>query len=402
MAKAKKRASKKESLALVCARINSKYKHPVMCMADELPDTTTLRRPSGIMELDIHTGGGFPGGAVTVVAGKDQSGKSELCAYCVEMVQRLYKKDTRVAIFATEGGLDVDRLRDVGVKIRLSPEEVARKNFARAAAGVPPLTKEEIGETVGEIYAGRAPSGDETLEEILSLIGENICQLIIVDSVTTLFPMANLGKSLTDSEKMAAHATMITRFSNRIGELMSAVRGNNATTVILTQQMRANQDKANAPTYMQKSLPNEKPAGAHAFKHIATVRLLLSEGSRIKKTIKGDKVVVGKTLKWYVDKGKKGTYNHRTGDAPFYYGGYGFRTGVDRIGSVIVSGIRRGVLAEKPDGVYLNTVNGSVLAADNLVELRSKIEQDLELELSIRYAIQASTGDYRVYREQDA
>jgi len=397
MARKKKDKSqeRREALAELVTSVNSSKDSTVICLASSIVNTSDVRRPTGIMPLDLDMAGGFPTAGITVVTGDDQAGKSELIAYAMEMCQRIYGSESMILLCATEGPIDIDRLRQVGVQWALPPNVVAARNEARQRSRLPPLTQEEIGTTVGEIMHAYSSTGEGVLKTILKAVEANCFQLVILDSLSPLIPEANKDKDLTDEEKRAAHASMLTRFSNRFLEKVSPVRGPNYTSVVFTQQMRANQEKANAPSYMQGYIPSTAPTGARALKHAVKMRIKLSEGQKLKKVVRGEKKVIGKLMKWEFLKAKDGAHNHITGDVPFYFGEHGTPDGVHRLNTVVEAGLRWAVLRERDDGkssgIYFANGDKERLA-DTIPDLLCSMREDPILELRIRQAILGARG----------
>src|SRR3989304_6645923 len=70
-------AKKREVLAIM-NKINREAKKNVIRFAEDAPNTYYVRRPSGILQLDIDCGGGLPAGGFTTISGSDAAGKSFL------------------------------------------------------------------------------------------------------------------------------------------------------------------------------------------------------------------------------------------------------------------------------------------------------------------------------------
>jgi RecA/RadA recombinase len=371
----------------VSSGINSKYKSPAVYRADQQKNAYHQRRPFGIMNLDLQIGGGLPAGGACAISGEDQAGKTELLYYLIAMNQRIYGDKSKIALAYVEGGFDIDRCKKVGVQIAYPKEMVEYKNHIRTECGRPPLTEEEKGQTVGVLNLFGGDTGEAILTNALEFVHSNEYQLVLIDSLTALLPQANVDKDLSEDEKRAAWASMMTRFCNFVSnEFKPTPNEPNFSTLVGVQQMRANQEKANAPSHIQKYLPSAKPKESRSYQHLALVHLIISEGEKEYRTLKGVKTVIGKELKWFVDKGKAGCCNHRRGDTTFYFDGFGHVSGVDRYGSVITSGIQYGVLAEGEGGIYLKWPRAELLAS-SIPELEDKMANSVELELQLRHYI---------------
>ena len=382
--------ARRQVLDQVSSGINANYSRPAVCRADELAGTYHIRRPFGIMPLDLHTGGGLPAGGACAISGEDQAGKTELLYYLMAMNQRIHGPNSKIALACTEGGLDLARCRAVGVQVELPPGWVQHENSIRAACDLPLLTDKEIGKTVGTLNVFDGDCGEDILEHALRFLRSNEYQLVLIDSLSTLLPQANLTKELTEDEKRAAWASMLTRFCNFVSHEFKSkpFADPNFSTLVGVQQMRANQDKANAPSHIQRYLPGSKPKEARSYQHLALVHLIISEGEKVYRTIKGVKTVIGKEMKWFVDKGKAGCHNHVRGDATFYFDGFGEAPGVNGYDSVITTGMQYGVLSEEADGMHLLWPKERArTVATGLHHLEELMREDVELEMELRYNI---------------
>ena len=68
-----------------------------------------------------------------------------------------------------------------------------------------------------------------------------------------------------------------------MGPITTGFTGTNHTTVLFTQQVRANQERSSAPSYMKKYLPEFLSAGGGwSGKHYKLIGLGLQDGALIK------------------------------------------------------------------------------------------------------------------------
>ena len=98
--------------------------HLAVVRADQAPNPYIKRRPTGIMELDIDLGGGWPAGGACFVSGPDNSGKTWLMMQTMAMQQRIYQEHTILGMAITEGGFPYDQAIRVGMRIKVPDEMI--------------------------------------------------------------------------------------------------------------------------------------------------------------------------------------------------------------------------------------------------------------------------------------
>lgn len=389
-----------QAIGALCHSMNSDTKRLIV-RADEAPNTYMLRRPIGPMELDIDCGGGFPAGGCCMLSGPDNSGKTLLALKAIAMQQKLYGTATRVMYVITEGMFPFDQALRVGVKVRVPDEMLGQWQQWRYLRGMPPYTPEELlsfKEEIGQVYIARGYTGEEILQVILESVLTNAFSLIICDSVNGLLPNVDAAKNMDKKDAMAAHANMMTRFWKKYIPLTTGIDGANTTSLVFTQQARANTERANAPSYMQAAIKMWQIAGAYATKHFKLIDLVVWDGKTLKRERNGIKEVVGKMTKWELQKGKAGTHDNKTGEMAMYYE----HGGPDDIGELIASGTRRGVIQPASKGVVVVRPDTKEVLKDfsapSPSAFRKMIESDFEFELAIRREILTQAGLQCLYR----
>jgi len=374
--------------------------HKIVASASDVPNTYELRRPCGIMQLDIDTGGGLPAGGACCLSGPEGSGKTELLLNYFAMHQKIYGDDSYIAFAQVEGQFDFRLALKRGLKIRVPPRLIEQWRHERALRKLGDFTKEELAgfnEQVGEFVLIGGSTGEETMEAVLEAHKKNIFGIIGVDSINALMPEANAAKDLNEDEKRASRATLMTRFFHHYIPETRGFDTPNETTIIFVQQVRSNPDKATAPSYMQAYLKDWAVTGAYATRHFKLVDVIVWSGQKIKKQISGEKLVVGKEIKWEIDKGKAGCHDSVTGSTPFYY-----VEGLDSVGSAIIAGIRLGVITEGPKGAQVirpeTQKPNDDLQAPDVKTLEKMMRADFEFELAVRREILAGAGINCLYQ----
>lgn len=391
----------------------------VMADIDQAPNTYFLRRPSGIMNLDVDLGGGLPAGGLSYISGPDGVGKTFLLYKHVAMNQRLYGDTSCVAMGVSEAAPDHFFMRRCGVWIRIPEEMIEERQKERKERGIPAFTKEELAyfrhKTVGKVKILRGATGEELLGGLLDCFESKCFDLLTCDSISAVLPDADAGKDLDDAAKRAAAALMLTRFFQTYLNGTTGYSGLNPTTTIFTSQVRSNSKKAEAQAHIAKWLPDYTPQGAWAAKHGKLVDILLKPGSKEKEDVKGlpdipgtlgqaataaskKRVAIGKGVYYEILKGKAGVHEGITGEYDFNYDNLH-----DDSRSIIVAGLHKGIVQERQGIVtFFNPSTGlpfagmeAIAGIDRLAEM---IRTDFDLEFMARRAVLTASGIECAYR----
>ena len=384
---------------------NSQYEdHKVIEFASNVPNTYELRRPSGIMQLDLDTGGGAPAGGLTYISGPDNAGKTFLILLYMLMHQRLYGDQSALAFACVEGGFDFKRALNMGLKIAVPDVTISQWDQERQARGFPPYTKEEwqsYKHQIGEFVIIGGPTGEAVMQTALSCIRSRLFGIVAVDSVSILLPEADADKDVAEHEKRAANASLITKFIKHYTPLTSGLDGLNWTTLLFSAQVRSNDAKATAPSHMQKYLKEWATTGAYAAKHGKLVDVCVWSGAKIDRQVSGKRTIVGKQTKYELLKGKAGCHDNVTGEFPFYYDFF-YPAGVDQLDTVITQGLKCGVIVEKDSKIsVIRPDTGELSEIRNIPGMRNfrrMMEIDIDFEMAVRREVLASKGIMCLYR----
>lgn len=376
--------------------------HKRVVRADEAPNTYFLRRPVGPIELDIDLGGGFPAGGCSMVSGPDNAGKTWLVLKAMAFQQRIYGHNCRLGYAVTEGSFPFDQAVNAGLKVKVPDEMIMQWQQWRALRGIPLWTDEEVQhlfkQEIGKLWVVRGLTGEDLLQTILDGIRTNGLSLMACDSIAGLLPDDDATKQMDARDKMAAQAAMMTKFFRKYSPTTTGLMGPNLTTLLFTQQVRANTERANANPMQRKYIKLWTVAGAYASKHFKLIDLYVWNGKTLRKGAEGTGEIVGKMLKWQIEKGKAGTRDNLGGEAAFYYG----RGGTDDIGELVASGVRRGVIYTAGKGVVVvRPDTGEVLnefKAPTQKAFRKMLEVDPDFEFALRREVLTAAGKPCLYQ----
>lgn len=329
--------SSKDALTLddVIGSVNKELGLDVVRRAADMETLYLLRRPTGILSLDIELGGGFPASATTVLVGPDGAGKDYLLWLTAAEVQRIYGDDFCMCVFFTEFKADKPFMRNFcGLKIAFSPEEIEAYDEARINSGQPALTdeeKEELQTQVGQILIIDGVTAEKGFDAIIRLVASNKCQMVVINSIGSLQTEAKEAlESFEDFARQSSEATLLSQFIPKLAMTLNNDRnGRNETSLFIVNQMRAKRDAA--PVRGRPVTDKDKyEAGAKswALKHGKAIELAIHKGPAIRDEV--EKVSLGRKTRWEITKGKLGTHDGKNGEFDFFYEG-----GADRIGDVI-------------------------------------------------------------------
>lgn len=153
MAKKKEESERlRVSTELVVKQLRNK-EEGCLVKAGEYPDVERL--PTGLAKLDYITGGGFPLGRLTQVAGPDKAGKTTIIYQLIANAQLLYP-DEYVLFVDAEGTFDKERAVVFGVNL-------------------------------DKLYICPPDNAEQAFRVITKWLSTN-CKLIVVDSIPMLFP----------------------------------------------------------------------------------------------------------------------------------------------------------------------------------------------------------------------
>lgn len=385
-------ADKRRRLAAMVQKVNEASGRTVMGYADQCPYTYWLRRPSGIMQLDLDLGGGFPAGSQVKIAGPEGAGKTEILNYYYAMNQKIYGEDSCLGHVYTEAYPDLWFMRKCGVIVRIPDEMIEQRESERVERGLPKYTKEErqwFKQQIGEIIFAGGAAGEETLDIVLRMVKQNDFQIVGVDSITRISPKTELEKDLDEQSKMAAKANLKNRFFDNYHNIVTDWEHPNYTTLLMLGQARANM---NVGGYGRAWKPAEDWSGRHGYQ----ISLLVFDGENIRKGKDKETKIVGKWMKWDVEKGKGGTHDGITGSIQRMYSPPGdlLKQQIDLVESIWIPGLRYAVFRETRGGIDICRSTGEKLAEGvaGRDAVLAMIRSDQKLELVIRHEITAAAG----------
>ena len=351
--------------------------------ASNLSTPYYLRRPTGILGLDLATGGGFHAGGHSEIHGSESVGKTGLAFKTAGMVQKHYGDDANILIVSTEIRTDKTYARKNGFRMAYSEDEIEHYEKVREKRGLPEFTDEEVADLrseVGKVVSVTGSTGEKALDVAYEALAAGLFQLLIIESLGALLSSDQEAGDVGD-RTYGGSSVMLTSFMNKVyplfimdriveegeGRKKKVVsRSMLETTVIGINQARA--EIGGAP----RGPKTHAAAGAYAWKHAQLVSLELYKSSPI--TGKSGGPHIGREVRWKIIKGKAGTHDGKTGvydfyhmpkDDPIFWNEVelnGSQWGVDRITEMITTAAELGVIERAGSWYTWNNEEGNLIA----------------------------------------
>lgn len=282
------------------ARLQVKVPGSRVTAAKDAETAFLLRRPTGILSLDLATGGGFPAGGLSEIHGKENVGKNYLCNLLVQQNQRIYGEQSNVAIASVEYPYDKLFARKSGVSVALSESEIRKMEMERGE-DFDDDTRNELMTQTGGIHLLSAPNAEMLLDMIFECVRADLFQLILIDSIATLLVSDEDENGLMDKKMngLALPRTVALFFRKLTAAYYNQPHNRpNLTSLVVTNQIMAHIGGFARPGM----LPPTTVKGGYALKHGKLLSIELKRGE----TEKVAKSKVGHEVKWRVTKGKAG------------------------------------------------------------------------------------------------
>jgi hypothetical protein len=380
---------RKSRIDSVIAAADKKHGPGAVARAKDVNASYLLRRPTGIISVDIAMAGGWPASAPSVLVGPEGAGKDYLLWRTAAESQRLYGDDFCMATYFTEFKPDKRYMKEqCGFHIAFTEDEIEELDKARVEAGFNSLTAAELDyyrHEIGQFIPIMGISADKGFDEIFNILDANVCQIVAVNSIGFLQTEAKEDtESFEDFAQRSSEASLMSKVMPKLAMYMNrgcSIDGApNETSLILVNQVRS-QDQQKRP---MKGMPVQdkdkyKPAlASHALKHGKAIELMVHNGSNI---WDGDKAyILGRKKSWEILKGKLGTHEGIRGEFNHFYD-----FGADVIGDLVDTAAKYGVVTVAGSW-YSMDENGFKFKTQGAAPLMSLVrkEEDLAEYLRLR------------------
>ncbi|NOQ50053.1 MAG: recombinase RecA [Mycoplasmataceae bacterium] len=273
-----------EEFTSLIKQLEKEYGKEVIMRLDGNLKTKIATIPSGSLLLDYALGvGGYPKGRIIEIYGPESSGKTTIALHAIAEIQKL---GGIAAFIDAEHALDINYAKRIGVDPK-------------------------------KIIISQPDSGEQALELVNDLINSARIDLIIIDSVAALVPLAELEGRM-DEQQMGLQARMMSKSMRKLSGSISKTQ----TTVIFINQIR---EKVGVIFGSPEITP-----GGRALKFFASVRIDI----RLKERLKYKNEFIGQKIKLKIVKNKVAP-PYREVETELF-----FDRGIDRISELITLGIK--------------------------------------------------------------
>ncbi len=292
--------------------------------------------PTGSFGLDIALGiGGFPQGRIVEIYGPESSGKTTLALHTIAEAQ---KKGGVCYFIDAEHAMDPDYAKKIGVQ-------------------------------TDKLFISQPSSGEEALNMVESLVLSKKFAVIVVDSVASLTPKAEIEGEMGDQ-----HVGRQARLMSHALRKLTAITAQSKTIVIFINQLRQMIGQMYGPT--------EFTPGGKALKFYSSVRIDIRRIAQIKK---GEEIMGGR-IRVKVVKNKVAPPFKQTEFDLMY------NEGISREGEILALGDKYGIIQKSgPAYSYSDHKLGRGYDASRQY-LKEEKELALEIINKIRDAIFSKVG----------
>ena len=228
---------KEEVLESTLKQIKKAYgEGAIMWLGDKAQVLQVETVPTGSLALDIALGvGGMPRGRIAEIFGAESSGKTTLALHMIAEVQ---KRDGTAAFIDAEHALDPTYTRALGVDL-------------------------------DHILLSQPNSGEQGLEITEQLIRSGAVDIVVIDSVAALVPMAEIEGQMGDSQ-VGLQARLMSQAMRKLSGAISQSK----TIVVFTNQIRS-------VISGTRFGPSTTTSGGRALKFYASIRLKMWNSGKI-------------------------------------------------------------------------------------------------------------------------
>jgi len=296
---------------------------------NEMPEDVD-RIPTGVLSLDAELGGGIPKGTIAEFIGPAGGGKSAIATYLTAQAQ----KEGECVYIDLENSVD-------------------RSKFERA------------GIDTDRLFIAQPGSSEKTLELIETCLSADDVSLVVLDSVATMTPLAEINGDFGDSI-MGVQARLMSQGLRKLNNTM--IEMNSQIILVFINQYRKRMQT------MGNQNPNI-PTGGEALAYYSSTRI---EVTRKGNLTRGEDIY-GQEVKFKILKNKFGP-PFKTGDFEIHY-----ETGIANEAYILDQALDLGLVQQ--NGSWFTDLTTGEKLGQGRVGVFNKLREDPTVAEDLRRAI---------------
>jgi recombination protein RecA len=359
--------SKKTKLSEVMKAIDKEYGTGTIARASRVAFSHLRRTSSGVFNLDIGIGGGFPKGRIIGIVGDESTCKTSLILLHIGKIQHTCRECLQPFNWYTDEQVDEETGEVTKSEmVVVSPCKCGANDahvavFIDAEGSFDPVWAARLGVDVPSLVVVQPEWGQQAVDMVNALIRSGDVDLMAVDSIAHMTPSQEIEASAQD-QQVGVLARIINKMMRTIQSGLNSLGMDNPhkPTIVIVNQFR---EKVG----VMYGDPTTWPGGkGQNFAY--SILLIMRAGKAIDETgnvggTKGDKV--GREINWHCRKNKtaipekKGSYKFFYDDAPKA----GYRAGeVNNDEQIVTYGVTLGVITKGGAWYDLQPVFGKEFA----------------------------------------
>lgn len=330
------RSEREKALELALSQIDKAFGRGAIMKLSDRGDQDVDAIPTGSIALDMALGiGGLPRGRVVEIFGAESAGKTTLASHVIAEAQKL-------------GGTTA---------------------FIDAEHAMDPAYSKLIGVDIDTLLVSQPDSAEQALEITDYLVRSGALDVIVIDSVAALVPMAEQEGEMGDT-----HIGLQARLMSQALRKLTGSVARTSTTLIFINQLR---EKVGVVFGNPEVTP-----GGRALKFYASVRIDL----RRMEAIKSGTEIIGNRVRARIVKNKVAA-PFRVAELEFL-----FKEGISKEGALLDLGVEHGILKKSGSFFsYGDTRLGQGREASRTFLKREVVIRD-EIDTAIRAAVAAKNS----------
>lgn len=339
--------------------INKRFGANAVRLGSDIKQAMNFKIPTGSVGLNQALGGGLPSGRYITLAGQESSGKSLLAYKAIATVQSMRKK------IVQDGDFEYEIVSDDGdIPLKAALIQIECGSYSEEWGEVHGIDNNEL------IFC--QPEGMEQALDIAIALQKAGVEFIVIDSIAAMLPTKEIDTDLVDTTQLGLRAKALNVYH---GKFQSCNNTLERTGKLPTTVLAINQFREKIGGYGDLSFC----PGGNSQKYTNGVEIRTRAGDYIKEGTGTNAKIVGRIIKWKLQKNKTGVA-FLDGEYDLYIDdGLLPRGTIDTAKELVVLAMLKGVI-ERRGAWYFYNDEKLAQGQDNAIEfIRNNKELFLEI-----------------------